>query len=756
MEKQKTSGNLISLTCRNEELYRLNICDFTEDISIGRDAECTWSVGDADTSVSSRHAIISRRKKDFYLTDLGSRNGTYCNGSRIKEIRLVPGLNIQFGECILSITAPGKQKKVKMKPHLLKYVDEKGKTVKFLLNAGTSKIGSAEKYDIFLNSALVSSPHASIHGKSDGSFWIRDLNSRNGTSVNHTELVPKTERMLKDGDIISIADVEMVYIDPAVKHNNFRLALALLTLLLTVTVCIVLYYGWRETKPSADILIQEARSEARQADFAKARDLLVSAVSAKNSDSNADSRKLLVKRIELWEHSANSWQSMKYALEQNQLAAAQQIIGNMDLRSVTAWDWNENAVKKRREAEFAKSVFAAINHLDSVLKNRDADERQLTEAIAALKKLKDQFQEYPATYMDSLKKTGVSLLLYAENTQKNLADFSKLQEQWNHSKKIDYAAELAKLEELRRSAPPVFASKLENILPMLYSMKKAWEQLALLKNLIVSMQFEECSDLKIELPQNTLSIKAIEQQLEKIRELDKQYREIAAHLEVYFNLLNTKYVSPEQDCSFLTAFQDKKKMDAVFACDTLNFAYPAKNREKAVGYYDEMVGIEYLYASLMMIKTYEDIHSRYDFSYSPVLERASYAVSIIKHFIEYAEKGAGDLLQEGKLKQYIHHLKKQLEIRDQIVAGMKTKMTAPGSREYFIAHGIIFSLDSEQYSFQKRTELYKEFAQYRTKLQKQNSEYNSALPEDAIKIREQIMKNGIPGEPVTKRMWGLR
>ena len=78
---------VIILSCAGEELYRLNTSDFIEEISVGRSPDCTWSVGHADSSTSSRHAMISRRKSDFYLTDLGSRNGTYLNERRIKEIK---------------------------------------------------------------------------------------------------------------------------------------------------------------------------------------------------------------------------------------------------------------------------------------------------------------------------------------------------------------------------------------------------------------------------------------------------------------------------------------------------------------------------------------------------------------------------------------------------------------------------------------------------------------------------------------------
>ncbi len=757
MENQKANGFIITVACGHEELYRLNTSDFVEEISIGRDTDCTWSVGHADTSVSNRHAILSRRKKEFYLTDLGSRNGMFCNGSRLKEVKLTPGMNILFGACTLSVSSPGERKSRQVKPHLLKYVNEKGKTVKFSLHPGTIKIGGAEKYDLALNSALVSSPHASITGKSDGSYWIKDLNSRNGTSVNHAELVAKTERMLKHGDVISIADVDMTYYDPSVKRNDFRLTFALLTLFITAVACIALYYTWQQMKPSADMLIRNARIAARQADFIKARDLLASAASAKNADASANNRKLLLTRIDTWEHSARTWNALQTALAKNQLKAIPQLLGSMDLRSVAAWDWNEeNAVGEKQEIEFIKNAFSAMSILESSLNNPETTDTQLAAYISQMKKVREQFPNFTDSYMESLKKACDKQLSLAEKTQNEVSTLAQILREWEKSSSFDLTAETARLEALQKNALPVLAAKLENVLPLLYSIKKAKQLLAHRESLIVAMRFAESSKMKIELPKNPLSIQVIDNEFEKLRKLDGKYRTVSQNMDIYYGILERNGFADRKEYSLLVEFLDQKKIAAVFACDSLKLAYPPKKREKASGVYDEMVGIEYLYASLMMIKTYESGTFRYDIPFLPKLHEVSGMLAVLSYFVKYAESEIGTLAVQGDLKKYIDYLKTQLKIRDQVIASLQEKLKKPQTREYFIAHGIIFALNNSLYMYDRRAQVYKEFTQYRTMLQKQNSEYNTALPEDAIKIRENILNTGIPGDPVVKRMWSLR
>lgn len=52
-----------------------------------------------DVTVSRRHAEIHRRGTQFAVVDLGSLNGTFCDGSRIDgEVMLSDGSEVQIGK----------------------------------------------------------------------------------------------------------------------------------------------------------------------------------------------------------------------------------------------------------------------------------------------------------------------------------------------------------------------------------------------------------------------------------------------------------------------------------------------------------------------------------------------------------------------------------------------------------------------------------------------------------------------------------
>jgi hypothetical protein len=63
--------------------------------TIGRDQGCTIQI--LDPYVSSMHTAIYFRRGEYYVRDLGSKNGTRVNGVRIRETRLSPGDVLEVG-----------------------------------------------------------------------------------------------------------------------------------------------------------------------------------------------------------------------------------------------------------------------------------------------------------------------------------------------------------------------------------------------------------------------------------------------------------------------------------------------------------------------------------------------------------------------------------------------------------------------------------------------------------------------------------
>ena len=52
--------------------------------------------------------------------------------------------------------------------------------------------------------------------------------------------------------------------------------------------------------------------------------------------------------------------------------------------------------------------------------------------------------------------------------------------------------------------------------------------------------------------------------------------------------------------------------------------------------------------------------------------------------------------------------------------------------------------------------LVREFKNLRTPLIRMGREYNTASVEAKIELRDKILNQGLPGDPITRRMWGFK
>ena len=60
----------------------------------------------------------------------------------------------------------------------------------------------------------------------------------------------------------------------------------------------------------------------------------------------------------------------------------------------------------------------------------------------------------------------------------------------------------------------------------------------------------------------------------------------------------------------------------------------------------------------------------------------------------------------------------------------------------------------KQRALSKEVEL--AFSTFKRNILKLNREYNIAMPEEALKLRSKIIKSGLPGDPIVKKMWQQR
>ncbi|CAN5806808.1 hypothetical protein BH09MYX1_BH09MYX1_34990 [soil metagenome] len=76
---------------------------YTGEVLLGRDATCSVCI--PEQAVSRQHARIFERGGDFYVKDLGSRNGTLVNGTYVDELPLTAKDEIRVGDAIFKFVS---------------------------------------------------------------------------------------------------------------------------------------------------------------------------------------------------------------------------------------------------------------------------------------------------------------------------------------------------------------------------------------------------------------------------------------------------------------------------------------------------------------------------------------------------------------------------------------------------------------------------------------------------------------------------
>ncbi|HSH03716.1 MAG TPA: FHA domain-containing protein [Anaerolineae bacterium] len=179
-------------------------------VSLGRDDNNTIPLN--DTAASHLHAQITRHGHDLYLRDVGSRNGTWVNGSQVVvPHKLQNNDQIQIGRTTLTFTTdaeptttPAQPAATETPPQPPRLVVRSGNQLglTFQLPHDQNHIGRNPDTDVHLDDLSVSWQHASLNFV-NGRWQLTDLGSTNGTQYNDQRLAAnQTVTLTDDTEII--------------------------------------------------------------------------------------------------------------------------------------------------------------------------------------------------------------------------------------------------------------------------------------------------------------------------------------------------------------------------------------------------------------------------------------------------------------------------------------------------------------------------------------------------------------------------
>lgn len=359
------SGNIwkgpdlvLRLECNGRIIHEGRVSELAFPIQIGRKSVCLWNVPPDEKSVSGVHAeIFVRRKRELMIRDLGSKNGIFVMGAKVQERHLADGVQVGMGQCRLFVEgfrddSAGK----KARYHRLEQLTGPGSPRFFDLKNATTIIGSGVSDGILCADLLVSKEHAKVECKSDDSCWISDLASRNGTSVNQVPL-KTAERMLCNGDIVTIADIEFKFWDRSAPQAD-SLVRKVIVAVITVCVCAMSYFGFQWMCPSAKSMLATAQRYEMEGRFSLAKSILDKALTARGGDEYREEIKRKHDDIERWRTTLTSFEEAKKEFAKRRWVSVSPRLGALLDPSIDKWGWNTTTAHERKRQ--ARMMYVAV------------------------------------------------------------------------------------------------------------------------------------------------------------------------------------------------------------------------------------------------------------------------------------------------------------------------------------------------------------------------------------------------------------
>jgi len=751
---------LIRLEFNGRILHEIASGAITGEIVIGRSHACAWPVPKEEAVCSSKHARLFAKGKRVWLQDLGSTNGTFHNGKRIVKKRLAVGDKIGIGNCVLCVEAEraGAGKVFSE----LQVLSGKGRGQRKPLLPPVFTIGSDPASNLVFLDMLVSRRHAEILVKEDGSCWIRDLGSKNGTAVNGMPLRDDKERLLKDGDRVAFSHLEVEFHDGAVARSNKQVWLRIFILALTLAAGISAYNAYQRARPSAEAFLREARRLAADEAFDEAAQAVEKAATARKASSNQVAIEELRRLLGEWRNTVTVWARAQEALAAGKWTQVSRDLGLLQTSRKDAWEWNRRAAGEKANMNAAKTMLDAYLRAEAVAGRDDAALQEIGDAHDGIAAARAQAPAEPPAALAPLLEAMEGI---AERLAALLGEYRGLEQALDRLGEATppYDEILGVVGRARQSREAAVGRRAAAVEPALLALAGTAKQVDEAVRQVRALRVAEALAGAIALPPSDLC--AIDPRISRARQtLDQgvqNLRQKAGQFQMLLGEVDKRFGGAADLPECLAVFVDAELLARALACDVLEQPLPKRSRAEPAGAYDRLFGVEEFYTYLSAFPEPVNPAEVADLPFVSALTRLRELARTIEDLLAFVRQPGNEWLAGEAVQARVTRLEAVLARRDALVAAMVEKAAADTTRAGLIAGGIVARLAARPGQARiKGTDpeawVAAELKRLRAPLLQSNGAYTGAAPPRQIEIRDEILARGLPGDPLVRRMWAFR
>lgn len=744
----------------------------SDPVLVGRAKECSFRIPSDDYSASGVHAKIYWKGTSLVLEDVGSRNGIFRDGALVKgSVKLVPGSIYAIGSCLLTVENLARTRsRAHRQFHRIEFLngEHAGRILDIVPHQDGKDfdIGLDPACSVHLNDLLVSRRHAALRTHDDGECWIEDLGSRNGTFVNGERLSGK-ERLLKDGDKVSVAFFDFRFLDRKVAHTRVQAWFKLGVVSVTFCVMAALYVAWTASRQSVDSYMIIARQAASRGDFDSAQAAVDASRNARDARERRAQIDTLVSQVALWRKTSRNWKEIQNDIATNNLKVARFKLDNLASGPIESWAWDpERASEVKNEVDFAVralrlyfdgyeaiavaskdmkpdadlSVRAAIGPIESFLRSNlkiGGDRGYMTGVLDRIDELLTSLRKIRSGY-DEIDASIAKISGDRPDFNEIYADFGKIAS--------------------NTSLPPAVCGYARQQLSPCAAFVKAQEFLDQELALLLKLDFSGVRKIEgdFQLPSRDLCIRHA--RLSDARMVfearHKMLQHESAALQLIIDGLSSAGITIDSRGDDIDMFLNQSNIVKALEFDCFNRRPPNARRENPVGKYDTMFGIEYCYECLRSLPKPFNGRNMRTMGFSPKCIAARQAFDRAETFVQYLDNEDRQYLQRGDLGRYYTHCVRITTDREKMVQRLKDFR---GSERAEIVAGYFADFFSPNPTDVAKRTLKLRFDRLRKEMITLGERYSLEVdPEKQLAIREEILSKGIPCDPVVQPKWAQK
>ena len=810
---------ILKLEHDGKVVYMSEVDDLPDVITIGRASGNTWMIPREDHSASASHGKIEKKGRKLLLTDLNSKNGIYFQEKRIKKsIIIKEGGIYSIGECRLvaeKSKQTAKEDKSREKFHKLEQLsgDSKGKIIN--LTKETTWIGSGKDCDIVISNSIVSHRHARIQSKADGTCWVCDGDekgnpSKNGTRVNQAPVTTETTgggRMLKDGDILSVAYGDYRFWDRNIVHVSSHIVLKTIIVILTVVLVVGSYLGFQSVMPSAKQLRKEAEKEAEKENFEElssgepimkaekeskeenleevpkhfeeAEKKLKKAFSARGAEDDADQRQKLLGRLESWKDTWKKWNTINKMLSSPVGQETDNVKDWEKINSVFmslsldngSWEWSQAALRKMQVARDTRDLLNSMLTVENLISSSNNDFVTLAKQNEILMKTVNTCKTHKEDCLVALLKQANNVLEDARSLLKDHEEIDRIIKGFTNITNVSSVYDkIIEINEQNHSTVIQDYCKIR-----LEPLEKVRQSYSLLNNNYRRLAMFDRSAINIKLSLPTDEECAVSANFQSMREELLKIKErqilISRLLSQYENKFKANELFIGQTSSDLNELFNEKSLELVLDCDCLQKRLPNYDEKEPTSCFDRWLGVH------VFIDYLNSLDGEFDSSIQegtskPLVFRISEQFELINTFYDFClSENSKDLSNDMKKIRDVEPARNmvlKLMKQSQEYVDKKTRLMrkllniyskSPDKRRGIIAGGILCLLRDRQTNFVSedfQKEVYKSFMKVHREVKGLLDMDVMRTPEERRECEQKAWEIGIPGEMELKVLWNSK